>query len=81
MALRQVTRRQLAFWGAPLAAGLVLVACFDASTYQGGSRRDIGGKLLQADGGEEEDDGGTGAPEDAGATSSDAGTRDAGDGG
>lgn len=82
MALRQVTRRHLGFWGAPFAALAILAACFDESTYQGGGRRDIGGKILQGDAGEEGDDAGTSAPADAGGTPVvDASPRDAGDGG
>jgi hypothetical protein len=54
---------------AVLAAVALLAACFDESTYQGGGRRDIGGKLAPVDGGEGqgEDAGGEG-PSDAGST-------------
>lgn len=80
--MRQVTRRQLAFWGAPVVAVAILAACFDESTYQGGGRRDIGGKLVPGDAGEETEDSGSGSSADAGGTAVvDSGPRDAGDGG
>jgi hypothetical protein len=54
---------------AVLGALAMLAACFDESTYQGGGRRDIGGKLAPVDGGEGEDADGA-EPADAGSTAS-----------
>lgn len=65
---RRVMYRALKIAAVPLAALACLVcACFDESTYQGGGRRDIGGKLAQVDASTEEELDAEPAPiEDAG---------------
>lgn len=69
MGVRQVKRsRRLAkdLLGVLVPAAFVLGAigaCFDQSTYQGGGRRDIGGKLAPVDAGDEEEDSGDGTEE------------------
>lgn len=89
MGLRQVTERlrharRLLHLLVPaaLVLGATLVACFDQSTYQGGGRRDIGGRLVPVDAGgeEEEEDAGEVPEQDSGGPVVPA-PRDAGDAG